>query len=297
MWSTTQTTNPSEFSITPVVAGGESWKWQLRDSKGKWVEMGAKVKWMAKGVQKAGEVVGSPKPGVATVEEDKTKDRSNIASSRLTVYDMGSYVKGQAQKAGDGSEDAPISKEALAEARAKLAAKKEKGVKATMAKKKPPAAVAKKGAKKDPVPAAGPQGDVDEKVMDAARADAYELAHRYEQVWDESDLSDFAQARAERLLKDAIDSLDGKTANIKSYGRHRQAMSDLAGAISATQGTPVGKELVRIRKKLESAKKKSMTAAGCAPKKRKRKGPMVAAIASTSAARMAGRISAREAGQ
>lgn len=88
-----------------VVAGGDSWKWQLRDSKGKWVEMGAKVKWMAQGAQKSGEVVGSPKPGVATVKEDRTKQRENIASSRLTVYDMGSYVKGQIQKSA-AEEDA-----------------------------------------------------------------------------------------------------------------------------------------------------------------------------------------------
>lgn len=70
-----------------LAAGGTSWKWQLRDRLGKWVEMGAAVKWLANGLARTGVVVDSPREGYATVEEDKTKRRLDMASNRLTVID------------------------------------------------------------------------------------------------------------------------------------------------------------------------------------------------------------------
>jgi hypothetical protein len=69
----------------PITAAGDSWRWQLRDAEGRWIEMGSEVKWLAKGRWKFGIVVGSPAPGVATVEEALTAIRRDIPSARLEV--------------------------------------------------------------------------------------------------------------------------------------------------------------------------------------------------------------------
>lgn len=68
-----------------LTAAGQSWRWQLRDKNGQWIEMGAKVKWMANGLSRLGTVVGSHKEGEADVEESKTKRRLRVAANRLTV--------------------------------------------------------------------------------------------------------------------------------------------------------------------------------------------------------------------
>lgn len=68
-----------------TAAGGQSWRWQLRDRNGRWIEMGAKVKWFAQGLARTGLVVGSPQPGEAEVEESSSKRRLRIAANRLTV--------------------------------------------------------------------------------------------------------------------------------------------------------------------------------------------------------------------
>jgi hypothetical protein len=73
------------WTVKPITAAGDSWRWQLRDSDGRWIEMGSEVKWLAKGRWKFGIVVGSPAPGVATVEEVLTAIRRDIPSARLEV--------------------------------------------------------------------------------------------------------------------------------------------------------------------------------------------------------------------
>lgn len=68
-----------------LTAAGQSWRWQLRDRNGQWIEMGAKVKWMANGLARMGLVVGSPREGQAEVEESQTRRRLRLAANRLTV--------------------------------------------------------------------------------------------------------------------------------------------------------------------------------------------------------------------
>lgn len=67
-----------------TAAGGQSWKWQLRDSKGQWVEMGSEVKWLANGKMYSGKVVGSPRAGVALVQDNEGR-RVQLAANRLTA--------------------------------------------------------------------------------------------------------------------------------------------------------------------------------------------------------------------
>ena len=69
----------------PVTAGGDSWRWQLRDKNGKWIEMGSEVRWLARGLYKQGIVIGSPNPGIANVREHITQLVRDIPSNRLEV--------------------------------------------------------------------------------------------------------------------------------------------------------------------------------------------------------------------
>ncbi len=82
-------TRPITLRVGPArpafTAGGDSWRWQLRDKNGQWIEMGSEVRWLAKGLYKQGIVVGSPSPGTATVKEYLTNLVSNIPSNRLEV--------------------------------------------------------------------------------------------------------------------------------------------------------------------------------------------------------------------
>ena len=73
-----------EAGVT-AAGGGQSWRWQLRDKNGQWIEMGAKVKWFANGLARHGVVIGSPKEGEAEVEESETKRHLRIAARRLAV--------------------------------------------------------------------------------------------------------------------------------------------------------------------------------------------------------------------
>jgi hypothetical protein len=70
-----------------VTAAGpnQSWRWQLRDRNGKWIQMGAKVQWYANGKTRLGRVVGSHKEGEAEVEEENTNRRVRILTNRLSV--------------------------------------------------------------------------------------------------------------------------------------------------------------------------------------------------------------------
>jgi hypothetical protein len=70
--------------LPPVTAAGNSWRWQLRDSKGQWIEMHSEVKWLANGVLRSGRVTGSPSPGVATVR-DADGNEHDLSSNRLTA--------------------------------------------------------------------------------------------------------------------------------------------------------------------------------------------------------------------
>lgn len=55
----------------PVTAGiqgkGPGWRWQLRDSAGRWINMGLEVEFSLNGQWRHGRVIGSPKEGVVTV--------------------------------------------------------------------------------------------------------------------------------------------------------------------------------------------------------------------------------------
>jgi hypothetical protein len=62
----------------------ESWKHQLRDRLGQWIDMGSGVRWYASGKAKQGTVVDSPDAKTAIVEE-AGGNRLRIAASRLTA--------------------------------------------------------------------------------------------------------------------------------------------------------------------------------------------------------------------
>jgi hypothetical protein len=65
---------------------GESWRWQLRDRLGQWMEMDSQVRWLARGAFSYGTIVGSPREGVATVREVGTRRLHDMPTDRLTAY-------------------------------------------------------------------------------------------------------------------------------------------------------------------------------------------------------------------
>lgn len=70
--------------VVPGIPGrSESWRTQLRDRNGKWIEMGSEVKWLLNGVLKAGRVVDSSGPDRATVEVDGR--RLDLPANKLSV--------------------------------------------------------------------------------------------------------------------------------------------------------------------------------------------------------------------
>lgn len=75
-------------SPIPVTAAGDSWRWQLRDSKGQWIEMGSEVVYLVRGLAHTGTIVGSPKEGSATVEDSETHKRTTLPASSLTVLSV-----------------------------------------------------------------------------------------------------------------------------------------------------------------------------------------------------------------
>lgn len=64
---------------------GGSWKWQLRDSGGQWIDMNLSVQFTDRGRVTSGKVVGSPRAGVALVERDDNGRRIELPSSNLTA--------------------------------------------------------------------------------------------------------------------------------------------------------------------------------------------------------------------
>lgn len=76
-----------------TAAANQSWRWQLRDKDGQWIEMGSKVKWLNKGVWRYGKIVGSPKSGTATVEDNETHQRVSLTTNRLTAQEKPSATK------------------------------------------------------------------------------------------------------------------------------------------------------------------------------------------------------------
>src|SRR6187399_3268323 len=59
------------ISLQPLVAAATKsgkWQWQLRDAKGRWIQMGSSVIFMHNGQPVTGTVVGSPGPGKASVK-------------------------------------------------------------------------------------------------------------------------------------------------------------------------------------------------------------------------------------
>ena len=72
----------------PVTAAGQSWRWQLRDAEGQWLEMGSEVRWLSQGRWLNGRVIGSPSPGIATIEESGTKNLRDLPAARLEVLEV-----------------------------------------------------------------------------------------------------------------------------------------------------------------------------------------------------------------
>jgi hypothetical protein len=69
----------------------DAWKWQLRDRLGQWMNMDSEVRWLSSGQSRQGHIVGSPSPGVATVEENgglNVVRRVNVPTSRLTAITL-----------------------------------------------------------------------------------------------------------------------------------------------------------------------------------------------------------------
>lgn len=66
---------------------GTSWKWQLRDRLGQWMDMDSEVRWMARGKMHQGHVVGSPEDGLATIKEAGGR-KVNIPTDRLTAITL-----------------------------------------------------------------------------------------------------------------------------------------------------------------------------------------------------------------
>jgi hypothetical protein len=83
--------------LTALVAGGESWKWQLRDADGKWIEMGAIVSWFYKGAEVFGEIIGSPSEGVARVRRNDNGKEVNLFTSSLRVDEKAARAKKEAK--------------------------------------------------------------------------------------------------------------------------------------------------------------------------------------------------------
>ena len=78
--------------MSALLAAGDSWRWQLRDKNGKWIEMGSEVRYLIRGLYKQGIVVGSPSPGVAKVKENITNLLRDIPSNRLEVVESAARV-------------------------------------------------------------------------------------------------------------------------------------------------------------------------------------------------------------
>lgn len=83
-----------------VLAGGDSWRWQLRDKNGKWIEMGAEVRYLVRGLYRQGIVIGSPSPGIAKVREHITDIVRDIPSNRLQVVESAERVVERAASKG-----------------------------------------------------------------------------------------------------------------------------------------------------------------------------------------------------
>ena len=68
----------------PVTAAGDSWRWQLRDKNGQVDRDGLGGQVAGRGRWLHGIVIGSPAPGIATVEEAFTAILHDIPSARLS---------------------------------------------------------------------------------------------------------------------------------------------------------------------------------------------------------------------
>lgn len=75
----------AELRSRPLTAAGTSWKWQLRDASGQWIEMGSTVSWAARGQIRTGKIIGSPEPGRAQVKDDKNGVVAVFAERELTA--------------------------------------------------------------------------------------------------------------------------------------------------------------------------------------------------------------------
>jgi hypothetical protein len=61
----------------------ESWKWQLRDRSGQWMDMNSEVRWLSRGAFTQGTIIGSRKADEATVREALTGRQLHIPTDRL----------------------------------------------------------------------------------------------------------------------------------------------------------------------------------------------------------------------
>jgi len=77
-----------ELRAGPLTAAvRDSWRWQLRDAKGQWIEMGSRVSWLAGGLKHTGHITGSSNPSYAYVFDDKDQREREMPTSRLTALD------------------------------------------------------------------------------------------------------------------------------------------------------------------------------------------------------------------
>ena len=58
---------PAQLPAKPTPGGRESWKWQLRDKNGRWLQLGSEVSFSHQGSTLTGIVIGSPGPGQAII--------------------------------------------------------------------------------------------------------------------------------------------------------------------------------------------------------------------------------------
>ena len=98
-----------------LAAAGDSWRWQLRDKEGEWIEMGAEVKWLWQGLERLGIVIGSPSPGMASVREHLTELIHQVPSNRLEVTKSAAEVVARIYESAEGTDKPDWEKLALVE--------------------------------------------------------------------------------------------------------------------------------------------------------------------------------------
>lgn len=79
---TAMPTRPSVPLPKTVRGRGQSWRWQLRDRFGRWIEMGSEVEWFSLGALRVGKIVDSPDKSTAIVQTSDGR-KTRIPTARL----------------------------------------------------------------------------------------------------------------------------------------------------------------------------------------------------------------------